>query len=167
MFLTRLKRAPAVLALLVLLAAFVASFRRSPAREKEDVDRGTAGPRASDPLHYLFVKSDLIVAGEIIGEPSGRSTEAGVLHYVCTFKVSEVLKGNRPSKPEISVCVTRFERTEQERLPWIRKGGKCILFLQESPGKQPATFDWYFGSQPYNRMMAADLKDMTEKQENK
>jgi hypothetical protein len=167
MFRTKSNSTPAVLALLVLLAVFVAGFRRSPAGEKEDVARGAAGPRASDPLHYLFVQSDLIVAGEIVGEPSGESTEAGVIHYDCALKVPEVLKGKRPSKPEISVCVTRFESSKEERLPWIRKGGKCLLFLQESAGKTPATFDWYFGSQPYNRMMAADLKSMAEKQGNK
>src|SRR5438046_1104121 len=86
---------------------------------------------ADDTLRELVSKSDSVVAGTITSEPRGESSEAGVVGYSFTFKISEVLHGTQPQLETIRTGVSRFESGPTDRLPFMHNGAACILFLKQ------------------------------------
>jgi endonuclease YncB( thermonuclease family) len=126
------------------------------------------GDSGDDTLRYYLTKSDFVVMGEIVSEPFGISTELGVIHYSCDFKVSQVARGlNRGDKADeiksdtqIKVNIIRFEKDEADKCPEIKKGGKCILFLKKADqGNFPTwqTADFWFGVQRASPWMMRSL----------
>ncbi|MCH7725931.1 MAG: hypothetical protein IH991_05540 [Planctomycetes bacterium] len=114
-----------------------------------------------DTLRFYLSKSDLVVRGVIVSTPIGEIDEVGVVNYICEFKIAEVLKGKKPSKSPMAVNVIRFEMGKDDRVPFLKKGGKCILFLKQARrGTIPAwhTVDMWFGIQRPSPWMVRSLK---------
>jgi len=118
-----------------------------------------------DTLLMYFSRSDVVVLGEFTSEPVGESTEGGVIHYLADFKVAQLIKGeergNRKVGGTIRVNVIRFEFDPEDRLPELKKGGKCILFLKVDDKQEKATHlsaDVWFGVQRPNPTMVRSLK---------
>lgn len=119
------------------------------------------GDDGDDTLTYFLSKADLAIAARIASEPFGFEDEVGVVNYVCKVNVLEVLKGTSIEKQELSVNIVRFEIDPQDRIPWLKKGAKCILFLKwVGPKEVPAwqTADFWFGIQRYGPWMTRSLK---------
>ncbi len=122
---------------------------------------------SDDTLRFFLSKSDLVVLGEIASQPLGMSLEVGVVNYLCDFKVAEVLKGEKPGEAPLKVNIVRFEMEKADRLPELKKGAKCILFLKKTKeGNIPAwaTADFWFGFQPPSPWMAKSLKRLAEQE---
>src|SRR5262249_39193142 len=50
---------------------------------------------SDDTLRFFLSKSDLVVVGAITSQPFGTVTEVGVVHYICDFGITQVLKGKK------------------------------------------------------------------------
>jgi hypothetical protein len=115
-----------------------------------------------DTLRLYLSKSDLVALGAIASEPGCKFDEAGVPNYLCDFKVAEVCKGDRKLEgTTIRVAVVRFEASDQDRHPLIKKDAKCILFLKGRPVGDVLhweTADFWFGVQHPSPLMARSLK---------
>jgi hypothetical protein len=119
-----------------------------------------AADGGDDTLRFFLSRSDLVVVGTLTSDPVGVEKEAGVVNYHCQVAVSEVLKGKVSSKDELTVTIIRFESAEEDKLPWLKKGARCILFLKSADPKTPSweTADVWFGVQPSSPWMARSLK---------
>jgi hypothetical protein len=118
-------------------------------------------------LRLLVAKSDLVVTGTVKEDPVGTEDQPGVVTYSFRFKVTDVLKGEKVGKGKLTVAVTRFEQEDKDRLPLLRKGRKCILFLKkERPGTYPfwGTVDYWFSVQRYGPTMAEGIKDWAKEE---
>ncbi len=129
---------------------------------------GARADDSDDTLRYYLSKTELCVGGTIVTEPIGIVDEAGIVNYACDFAVSEVLKGELKDR-KIRVNVIRHEIAEADRLPSLKEGAKCILFLKAQPRSIPpwATVDFWFGYQSYSSAMARGLKRVAETAEEK
>jgi hypothetical protein len=118
-------------------------------------------------LRYYLSRSDLVVSGEITTDAAGTQEEVGVVHYSCHFQIAEVLSGNKPAEESIHVMITRFELEEADRLPELKKGCKCILFLRNiGPTDRPMweTSNAWFGFQRPSPTMAKTLKRLASEE---
>ena len=117
---------------------------------------------SDDTLRLFLSKSDLVVLGTIVTEPTGVFSEAGVPNYICQFKVSDVCKGNAELKGKtIRVNIMRFEMDKKDHHPLIKKDAECILFLKnrgEGAIPQWVTTDFWFGIQQPIPWMVKSLK---------
>src|SRR5262245_57231295 len=119
------------------------------------------GSESDDTLRFFLVKSELVVVGEIASGLARASEEVGGVYYTCDFRIAEVLKGNKPVEETIRVTIARFELEEADRLPELKQGSKCILFLKNvGDGKRSTwrTADLWFGVQRPSPAMARSLK---------
>ncbi|HEV3255428.1 MAG TPA: hypothetical protein VG013_00985 [Gemmataceae bacterium] len=119
-----------------------------------------AADGGDDTLRFFLSKSDLVVVGTVTSDPAGVEKEAGVVNYHCRVAVSEVLKGKVSTKGELAVNIIRFESAEEDKLPYLKKGAKCILFLKSADPKTSSweTADVWFGVQQFSPWMARSLK---------
>jgi len=121
---------------------------------------------SDDTLRIFLSKSDLVVLGTIVTEPTGITSELGVLNYICQFKVSDVCKGNVELKGEtIRANIKRFEMGKKDHHPLIKKDAECILFLKkevEGTNPQWVTADFWFGIQHPIPWMAKSLKRLAK-----
>lgn len=115
-------------------------------------------------LRRLLAGADVVVNGEFTSELIGESGEAGVVHYQGDFKIGQLLKGeplgDRRDGGTLKVNAIRFEGEPADRLPYLKQGGKCILFLTLSdrqPKPSYITSDVWLGIQPANSALAAEL----------
>ena len=125
---------------------------------------------SDDTLRSYLAKSDLVVLGEITSEPSEFRKEIGIANYVCDFKVADVLKGKLLAEKTLTVKIARFERDEDDRIPELKNGGKCILFLKRAAnGETPSwkTADFWFGLQRPSPWMARSLKRLAAQEGSK
>lgn len=118
------------------------------------------GGESLDMLQLLCAKSHLVVVGEIASEPIGQSNESGILHYQFDVQVHRRLAGPELPSPTIQVAAVRFESSPKDKLPWLKEGRKCILFLT---GSGPATPCWqsadpWFGVQRYSPAMVRAIE---------
>lgn len=115
-------------------------------------------------------RSDLVVLGMIVTEPTGITSELGVPNYICEFKVSDVCKGDMDLKGKIiRGNIKRFEMKKEDHHPLIKRDSECILFLKmEGNGTVPqwVTADFWFGIQQPIPWMVRSLKRLA-KQETK
>ncbi len=121
----------------------------------------TFADEGDDTLKYFLSKSDCVASGTIISEPIGVVYEAGVVEYICDFKVTEVLKGDAMTNGVTArVVIVRFEQDASDRHPLIKKGGDCILYLKTASGSIPKlrTADFWFGVQYPNSSLMRSLK---------
>jgi hypothetical protein len=131
------------------------------------LDASAVADEGDDTLRSYLARSDLVVLGEIASEPGEFQKESGVANYVCDFRVTEVLKGTKPAGDSLTVNIRRFEMDEADRLPELKKGSKCILFLKRAEGGEtPAwkTADFWFGFQRPSPWMARSLKRLAEQE---
>lgn len=109
-----------------------------------------AADTSDDTLEFYLDKSDLVVLGTIASEVGADFSELGVPNYICEFKVSDVLKGDKDLKGQtIKVNIKCFEMDKKDKHPLIKKGSECILFLKEPKGEFSlyVTADFWFGIQ--------------------
>ena len=120
-----------------------------------------------DTLAYFLSKSELVVIGTINDELIGVATENGVLHYVCDFAISDVLKGDKALDGKLlRINIKRFEIVDEDRHPLLKKDAECIVFLKTQPqGTIPhwTTADFWFGIQQPSPWMAKSLKRLAGK----
>ena len=115
--------------------------------------------RGDDTVEVLK-KSPLVISGEITMALLGLSGEQGVVNYTCDFRVDDVYKGNATLKSKvIRVGIVRFEQTEADQTPLIKKNSRCVLFLRPDPKSIPEwkTVDPWFGIMAQNSMMQKSL----------
>ncbi len=97
-----------------------------------------AADSSDDTLSFFLSKSELVVVGKIASEPMGVYSEAGVPNYICTFEISEVLKGAPPKTTKIDINIMRLEDGDEDKNPLVSPNAKCILFLQSVSQDRPA-----------------------------
>jgi hypothetical protein len=120
-----------------------------------------------DTLKFFLSKSELVVVGKITTEPFGLITEVGVPNYSCEFKIHEVLKGDAALKGQvIRINIKRFERTNKDKHPLIKKDSDCIVFLNSDRPNIPhwVTSDFWFGLQHPSESMMCSLKRLCNKE---
>ena len=123
-----------------------------------------ANERDDTLAHYLS-KSQLVVVGKILTEPTSLIEEDGVANYNFDFKISDVIKG--PSTKEtdiIKVRVVRFENEPTKKHPLISKDQESILFLNDAGFRYMLweTADHWFGIQSTNPNLIASLNRLNE-----
>lgn len=133
---------------------------------------------AGDPeetLRFYLAKSDVVVVGEFTSEPVHKSTKF-VSHYQADFKIARLIKWDAPGEKRvgdtIKVHIVRavlysddFE--PEDELPELKKGGKCILFLEcydLKPTPSYITADTWFGVQRPNPWMEKSLARIVTEQ---
>lgn len=129
-----------------------------------------AAGESDDTLQAYLQKSKVCVSGTFV-EVIGESGEQGVVHYVCEFKVAEVIAGVCPDK-RIRVGFVRLENKDEDKLPFLKEGAKCILFLNGPSGQVQSVSgerinayslaDPKFGIQQYTDALATALKRIAE-----
>lgn len=126
-----------------------------------------ADPEAT--LRFYLAKSDVVVLGEFTSEPIRNIPTKFTAHYQADFKIAELIKwdapGESPIGATIKVHIVRavlyaddFE--PEDRLPELKKGGKCILFLEcheAKPTPSYITADIWFGVQRPSPWLAKSL----------
>jgi len=95
-----------------------------------------AASGSDDTLRFFLSKSELVILGEIASDPQGFRTEPGIARYHCNFRITDVLKGSKPAESPIRVIIARFEENREDRLPEMKKGSQCVLFLNESHARE-------------------------------
>lgn len=115
-------------------------------------------------LHWLS-QSELVVQGEIVSEPSRASEEVGVVYYLCDFKVVDTIKGRHGADGKLPIRITRYELEEGDRLPELRKGSRCILFLKNAGSvgtPRWTTVEVWFSVQRYSPTLVRELKRLAK-----
>ena len=120
-----------------------------------------------DTLRFYLSKSSLVVSGTIVDNPTAVGSEVGVVRYGFKFKVAKVLKGKTPDE-EIHVYLTHYHMGNVEEPPYLKKDGKAILFLRRAIDRKDfkswASADGWFGIQPFNSAMEAELKAVADEE---
>jgi hypothetical protein len=139
-----------------------------------------AGPPDETLRHYL-AKSQYAFAGEVVSEPvkvdrisddARKLIQKGQVVYTCRVKVVEQFHyPDGPLGKEIPVCVVRWPDEKDELPTALKKGAKCIFFLDwvwtSVGGGTTAwvTVDPWFGVQRYNVKMAELLRAQAKRTE--
>jgi hypothetical protein len=143
------------------------------------------GPALADPpddtLRHYLARSQYAFVGELVSEPVkvGRVSDdarglirKGQVVYTCRVKVVEQLQYADGLLPkEIPVCVVRWPDEKDELPAALKKGEKCIFFLDwvytTVGGGSTAwvTVDPWFGVQRYNVKMAELLRAQGKRKE--
>ncbi len=137
-----------------------------------------------DTLAYYLSKSEYAVEGEVVSAPArvkvvpvdGVNFKESQVVYACRVKVTEHFNGSTslPVKGEVTVYVVRWADEGDDRPASLKKGQKCVLFLNWVHCKiggadarfEYVTSDPWFGVQPYNAKMAALLREAGRKRNN-
>jgi len=111
---------------------------------------------SDDTLRFYLSKSELAVVGQVLDEPFGITSEAGVDNYVCRIRVVEHLAGTALKANVLRANVVRFSDTGG--VP--RKDAKYILFLKSHARNIPSweTADVWFGILPYHGGTARSIE---------
>lgn len=117
-----------------------------------------------DALRRILSKSDLVVEATVLTDPYELFLQKGdTYEYICGVQMLDALKGEKPNVElgVFSVFVIRRESSEKDRLPYLKKGSKCIFFLKNE-GTEPKpsfkTVDVWFGVQPANSKLSQWIK---------
>jgi hypothetical protein len=126
---------------------------------------------SEETLRFYLAKSDVVVAGEFTSEPVRKTPNKFTTHYQADFTITQLLKWEAPGKAQvggvIKVHVVRTELEDEDRLPELKKGGKCILFLEchdLKPTPSYITADVWFGVQRPSSWMAKSLARLATEQ---
>jgi hypothetical protein len=118
---------------------------------------------ARDPdeaLRLFLAKSDVVVLGEFTTEPVGEKAFE-YHHFQADFKITQVIKWDAPGESRVGETIKVHILLEgEERLPELKKGGKCLLFLEchtLKPNPSYITADFWFGVQRPNAGLAKAL----------
>ncbi len=126
-------------------------------------------------LRFYLAKSDVVVLGEFTSEPVLAKTKFAS-GGEADFKIAQLIKWDAPGESRvgatIKVHIVRavlhgddFE--PEDRLPELKKGGKCILFLEcrdLKPTPSYITADIWFGVQRPSPWMAKSLARIVAEQ---
>jgi hypothetical protein len=127
-------------------------------------------------LRFYLAKSDVAVLGEFASEPIRKGANKFTTHYQADFKITQLLKWDAPGETKvgatIKVHIVRAVLHEddfepEDRLPDLKKGGKCILFLEchdLTPTPSYITADIWFGVQRPSSWMAKSLARIATEQ---
>ena len=135
-----------------------------------------AAEARQDALKVLTAQSEYVVAGELSADPTVTTGKAGAAGYQLELKAVTVLR-NRPPKKADAVpapprnaesFVLRFTRAEfsdEDKLPFLKKGSKCIVFLKYKPRDNgfyapEELADAWLGIQPYSPGLAKTISDL-------
>ncbi len=134
-----------------------------------------------DTLRHYLTNSHYALVGEVVSEPTkmervpddipGLAMKGRVV-YTCRLKVVDQFHyPDGPLPKEVPVYVIRWADEKDELPPALKKGEKCIFFLNwvysSIGGASTAwvTADPWFGVQRYNAKMAALLKEQGKRKE--
>lgn len=112
-------------------------------------------------LRFYLAHSEVVVLGEVVSDISSATEEVGSVSYFCDFQIAEVLRGQGPADNKIAVNIARFELSDADRLPELKRGYRCILFLNnQGTRKTPRwqTADVWFGVQHPSLSLAKSLR---------
>lgn len=143
-------------------------------KQVSQAPKETAAYVATEPslatLQSHLDRSKLCVSG-VFTEVLGVEAESGVVHYVCEFKVSDVIAGKCNDK-DIRVAFVRAEIKDEDKLPFLKEGGRCILFLNGPTGQAQSLrggrinvftlADQKFGTQEYSDSLARAIGNAQE-----
>jgi hypothetical protein len=118
-------------------------------------------------LRYYLAKSDLVVVGEFTSEPVVKEAIFETRHHEADFKIAQVIKWDAPKTRVGETIKVGILLEGEERLPEMKKGGKCMLFLECHALKpKPAyiTADNWFGVQRPNPRLASALAQVIKEQ---
>lgn len=114
-------------------------------------------------IEFLLNKSQIAVDGVIEEMPMAVFGESGMVDYIVKIKEAQALAGDAvPGR--ITVTATRFYETEQDALPYLRKGQRCVFFLVTKPVANPIyrTSDFWFSIQPYSVPLARRIRALVK-----
>lgn len=128
----------------------------------------TAAPlevEGDDTLAYYLSKSDLVIVGTVAEKPGYAVEESGGRIYSAAIEVHEVLKGSLPrtaakTPAVLKPLIVRIEEERDEELPLLRKGSKCIFFLDKDGAK---TVDVWFGVQRHTTALAKSITRLAKR----
>lgn len=116
-----------------------------------------------DTLRYYLSKSSLVVSGEITEGPRMTFMDASVIRYSFRLKITKIMKGSvkeNELKDGLGVSAIHPEIDKRERLAFVKKGERVILFLREREDKFGGWegVDPWFGVQQHNELMEDALE---------
>jgi hypothetical protein len=117
---------------------------------------------------YYLAKSDVVVVGEFTSEPVVQEKTEEIHHYQADCKISQIVKWEAPEKNRVGDTIkVNVLLDAQERLPELKKGGKCLLFLEcyhLKPTPSYITADIWFGVQRPSARLANTLTGVVAQQ---
>jgi hypothetical protein len=133
---------------------------------------------ADDALRQLVAKSACIARGEGIAVSVVDRGKDGQVTYEVKFAKLEFLKDvpaeldlfdpsfkNRP----LAFRITRQEPSDDDRLPYLKDGGKVVLFLKYKPSRDvkgkvhpEGLADIWLGVQPDSASLAKRVRELTQ-----
>src|SRR5262249_30207478 len=115
-------------------------------------------------------KSDVVVLGEFTTEPVAEPGNEVYRDYRADFKITQVIKWDAPGEKKAGEAIkVRVLLPGEDRLPELKKGGKCLLFLEcyhLLPDPSYITADMWFGVQHPNPGLVKILSRMVADQKN-
>jgi hypothetical protein len=112
-------------------------------------------------LRLFLAKSDVVALGQFTTEPVPKETNWEYRDYHAEFQLTQVIKWDAPGETRVGDTIkVRILLEGAERLPEMKKAGKCLLFLKcqdLKPNPTYITADFYFGVQRPNQTMANAL----------
>jgi hypothetical protein len=116
---------------------------------------------SEEALRLFLAKSEVVVLGDFTTEPVVKETFEENRQYQADFKIAQVIKWDAPGETRVSETIKVHILLEgEDRLPEMKKGGRCLLFLQcHDPKPNPSyiTADWWFGVQRPNPALVKTL----------
>ena len=119
-------------------------------------------------LRFYLAKSDVVVVGEFASEPAEVMANVELRHSQADFKITEIVKWDAPDKTKVGDTIkVHILLDAEERLPELKKGGKCMLLLKcqdLKPTPSYLTADIWFGVQRPNARLAKALAAVVAEQ---
>ena len=120
-----------------------------------------AEAEGDDVLRFYLGRSDLVVAGKLTFVWEEKMPQKGHVKYHLRVNVREVLRGDASGVKEVWAKIERFESEPSDRLPYLKTGTACILFLKKPEEDWWRGADPWFQVQPYSSAMAERLKALS------
>jgi hypothetical protein len=119
-------------------------------------------------LRYYLAKSDVVVVGEFASEPVEIMANEELRHSQADRTITQIIKWDAPEKTRVGDTLNVHVLLDaEERLPELKKGGKCMLFLKCRDLKPKPTYitaDIWFGVQRPSARLAKALAGVVAEQ---
>jgi len=126
------------------------------------------GNYLEESLYLFLAKSDVVALGEFTSEPVAKEANEEFHQYQADFKISQVIKWDAPGETRVGEIIkVHILLDGKERLPEMKKGGKCLLFLEcyhLKPTPSYITADIWFGVQRPNPGLEKSLTRLAAEQ---
>jgi hypothetical protein len=123
---------------------------------------------SEEALRLFLAKSDVVVLGGFTTEVVGKETSGEYRAYHADFKITQLIKWDAPGEARVGETIkVHILREGDERLPEMKKDGKCLLFLQcyhLKPSPSYLTVDVWFGVQRPSPGLAKALSQIVTQQ---